>query len=96
MLNCVCFLSCFDCAARLNYMRLYVCCVSSKHKTGAGERYSDICVTNLDGDECAQPLRGITRFWGNSFESYEVRWRSARIEWYVVAWRGEAVEALSF
>lgn len=37
-----------------------------------GQTYTDLCVKELDGAACNQPLRGMTRFWGNSFEAYNV------------------------
>lgn len=37
-----------------------------------GKTYADLCTTELDGVTCNQPNRGITRFWGNSFDTYEV------------------------
>ena len=27
---------------------------------------------DFDGESCAQPLRGVARFWGGSFEVYNV------------------------
>lgn len=36
-----------------------------------GKTYADLCTTDTDGVTCAQPSRGVTRFWGNSFDTYE-------------------------
>lgn len=37
-----------------------------------GNRYANLCTADLDGVTCKQPFRGITRFWGNSLDMYEV------------------------
>lgn len=42
------------------------------HQTESGNRYTDLCTTELDGGACKQPFRGITRFWGNDLATYEV------------------------
>lgn len=41
-------------------------------KTDEGETYADLCTKDLDGETCEQPYRGVTRFWGNDFETYQV------------------------
>lgn len=46
---------------------------SATLQTGAGEVYSDLCTKELDGVTCAQPFGGVTRFWGDDFETYTVR-----------------------
>ncbi|CAN0119730.1 unnamed protein product, partial [Pylaiella littoralis] len=40
-------------------------------ETESGNRYTDLCTTELDGGACKQPFRGITRFWGNDLATYE-------------------------
>eukprot|EP00903_Cladosiphon_okamuranus_P010290 g9741.t1 len=40
-------------------------------ETSSGNTYTDLCTTDTDGVTCKQPLRGITRFWGNDFDTYE-------------------------
>ncbi|CAN0213748.1 unnamed protein product, partial [Ectocarpus sp. 6 AP-2014] len=40
-------------------------------ETESGNTYTDLCTTDADGVTCKQPFRGVTRFWGNDFDTYE-------------------------
>ncbi|CAM9765761.1 unnamed protein product, partial [Scytosiphon promiscuus] len=40
-------------------------------QTEGGNKYVDLCTTDVDGETCKQPFRGITRFWGNNFATYQ-------------------------
>ena len=47
-----------------------------------GKTYADLCSRDLDGS-CEMPFRGVTRFWGNDRDNYEVRggrWEGRKAE----------------
>ncbi|CAN0030848.1 unnamed protein product, partial [Sphacelaria rigidula] len=40
-------------------------------QTGEGNTYADLCSKAAGSEECDPSVRGVTRFWGNDFDTYE-------------------------